>query len=335
MTKMFLLCVTGLLAAAIVMSWHGSANAQASSGAKIVTSCGVATFPTGALYPLTMDVNGNLCGSGQQTCPSTGCTASIGTVYPGAPVTLGINTCTSACTNVSVIPATATLGLQSLQLQVTSPGTGVSAILQGSNDPDCPTANNWSATGIGMAAVVGNPTATVANVTNLNFLGVVVAPITTNCIRVVVTAYSSGTYTIQGFMSPAKSNVESILGPVSLYAIPGNGISYGQSLTGTTGALAPAMAAVSATTNYLCHIDLTSSGTTTPGLFPVTVTGLANPITTLNFYYWAPTTGQGELKRDFNPCLKAIASNTAITLNAPALGAGTAAYSATIAGFQY
>lgn len=294
------------------------AKAQ-TGGARVVTTCGAASYSAGQIFPPTMDITGNLCGGG--------------TAYPEAPILLNGGTCASACASTAIVPSTATQGLQSVQLQVISAGVGVTAVLEGSDDPDCSTASNWSASGINMASALGNPTASSVNVSSLNFVGVITSPITTNCIRVFITAYSSGTYTIQGYMSPAKSNVESILGPVSLYATPGNATQVGQGATGTTGAIAPALAATANVSNYVCHIDVSSAGTATPAAFSVTVTGLADG--TLTIVYWALTTGQDRYQQDFSPCLKASGTNTAITLNVPALGTGTSVVAANITGFQY
>lgn len=260
-------------------------------------------------------------------------TAQIGSLLPTVPFALGANTCTTACTNVAVIPAQSTQGYKSIQLQVTSAGTGVTAYLQGSNDPVCSSATNWTPSNLPMYSNFVYTNGTAISATNLSFLGAVVAPITTNCIRVMMTAYSSGTYTIQGELSAIPAPATFILGPVATFATPGNGTQVGAGATGTTGAIAPSEAAASGKTNFVCHVDVTSSGTTVAALFAVTLTGLS--VGTLTFEYYAPTAGQGTVSRDFSPCLQASATNTAITFNVPALGTGTSAVAANISGFQY
>jgi hypothetical protein len=113
---------------------------------------------------------------------------------------------------------------------------------------------------------------------------------------------------------------------------PGQGTQAVASAVGTTGAVTASLAGVSGHINYVCHIDVTSSGTTVNGLQPVTLTGLGS---TLTFEYFAPQFGQGDLHRDFSPCLQAGAAGAAVSLNVPALGAGTAGVAAVITGYSY
>jgi PKD repeat protein len=123
---------------------------------------------------------------------------------------------------------------------------------------------------------------------------------------------------VSGFIPPVGSNITS-------------------SSTATTAAFTASLAAsgtagtTGAKTNYICGFVVTAGGTTTATVVNVTITGTVSG--TMNFAFVAPSSGQGLLGVAFPQCIGASASGTAITVNVPALGAGTVA-AASIWGFQ-
>lgn len=236
--------------------------------------------------------------------------------------------CSASCNGTTLLGPIDTTGYQSIQFQMTAAGSGSTINWQGSDDPVCATASNW-VNGLGylntnMSAGAGTQS------TNLNYAGGQ-GYITANvhCLRLVFNAYGSGTYTAEAVARSGPANIVATTGGVSVLPIPGNGTPVNSSATGTTGALAPAMAAISNKTNWVCHIEVTSGGTTTPALTAVTITGLLGG--TMTIEYWPSFSTP--LVRDFAPCLQGSGINTALTLNVPALGAGTSGVAATITGF--
>jgi hypothetical protein len=113
--------------------------------------------------------------------------------------------------------------------------------------------------------------------------------------------------------------------------IPPVGANITASATATTGAFSASLPAVAGKINNLCGFLITSGGTTTAATVSVTVTGLVSG--TLNLAYVAPATGQGKVSLALPQCIGASATNTAITVSVPALGAGTTA-AAALWGFQ-
>ncbi len=113
------------------------------------------------------------------------------------------------------------------------------------------------------------------------------------------------------------------------------GTDAGQSVTGAAGALAPAIAAVAALTNYLTGIEVTGGGATGAAALDVTVTGLLEG--TLHYAIEVPV-GAGlaiaPLIVEFVRPRPASAVNTAITLNVPSFGIGNAIESAAIHGYR-
>lgn len=92
------------------------------------------------------------------------------------------------------------------------------------------------------------------------------------------------------------------------------------SATGTTGAVVATLPAVSGKTNFLC--DFSSEQTATAGIIGgITVTGLLGGTRT---YFAGVGTSPAvtQVNRNFNPCLPASATNTAIVLTTGAAGAG-------------
>ena len=240
--------------------------------------------------------------------------------------------CSSSCNGTTLLGPIDTTGYKSIDWQMTAIGSGAVTSIQGSDDPVCSSATNW-VNGIPFVLTVPGGSTTISATTSndLNFLGAVVTGVEFHCYRLAFTAYTGGTYTAEALLRAKDTILVRTAGGVSIVPIPGQGTPVMSGLTGTTGAVAPSLAAVSNRTNWVCHVEVTSSGTTTAALFAVTLTGLNGGTATLE--YWAPTTGQGQVVRDFNPCIPASSTNTAITLSVPALGSGTSAVSAMLAGY--
>jgi hypothetical protein len=104
------------------------------------------------------------------------------------------------------------------------------------------------------------------------------------------------------------------------------------SATGTTAATAASLPAVSGKWTYICGFTITSGGTTTAAVGNATVAGAVTG--TLNFTYVDVSSGQGILGVAFPQCIVASAQNTAITVTAPAGGAGTVV-AVTAWGYQF
>jgi hypothetical protein len=125
-----------------------------------------------------------------------------------------------------------------------------------------------------------------------------------------------------------------------LYAIAQNIVGYPPgaepitaSATGTTGAVAATLSAVSGRTTYICGFAATSGGTTTPTAADLTITGTVSG--TLHFTYVSGgATTQGALGVPFPQCIPASAPNTAIVVTQPAGGTGTGAAATTTWGYH-
>jgi hypothetical protein len=86
--------------------------------------------------------------------------------------------------------------------------------------------------------------------------------------------------------------------------------------TGTTGAVTATMPAVANKTNYVCGVQVSSTGS---GASAVTVATLVGAVT---FTY--QLTAPGNFQMLYNPCIPANAQNAAITATAGANGTATA-----------
>ena len=237
-------------------------------------------------------------------------------------------TCNASCNGTTLIGPIDTLGYRSITLQNITIGVGGNLVLQGSNDPVCLTAVNWLS---GIPMYANNAAIGSVQITDFNFLGSVYSQVSMRCLRIQFISYTSGTYTMEGYLR-ASPGPFSPMGQISLAPTPGGGTQVTASATGTTGAVTASLPALSGKSNYLCGFTVTSAGTTTPALFPVTITGTTSG--TLTFEYWATGAAQGALERTFTPCIVSSGSNTAITVNVPALGTGTAGVAVTANGFQ-
>jgi len=100
---------------------------------------------------------------------------------------------------------------------------------------------------------------------------------------------------------------------------------------------APAIAtlpAVSGKTNYLTGIDFTGGGAAAGGLVTATIVGLLGGTRTYTFTVpTGVTLGAQPLLLPFNPPLTASASNIAIVVTLPALGAGSTNASSNAQGY--
>lgn len=91
--------------------------------------------------------------------------------------------------------------------------------------------------------------------------------------------------------------------------------------TGTTSAVTATMPAVAGRTNYICQFDVSAlGGTATVG--PITLTGLIGGSTLT--YQMASTASGNLFTRQFNPCMPASATNTAIAVATTADGTASA-----------
>jgi hypothetical protein len=107
--------------------------------------------------------------------------------------------------------------------------------------------------------------------------------------------------------------------------------------TGTTGAIAATLPAVPGKTTYLCGFYYVGTNATTANTATsVTITGTIGGTMSYGF----PTLALGAtipntipLDEEFIPCIAASASNTAIVVNGPALGAGATLTTVTAWGY--
>ena len=68
-----------LIGLAVAILWVGCANAQTTTSARVVATCGTISYTTGGPQPMTMDTTGTLCtvsGGGGGSNPAAGATGS-------------------------------------------------------------------------------------------------------------------------------------------------------------------------------------------------------------------------------------------------------------------
>ena len=285
--------------------------------------------------PIPLDGQGTI---GPVRISPLGNTVQLGDMLPvgGPSGASGPQTCSSSCVFTTILGPVDVTGAGTLIIQTLVIPSDVTINLQGSQDLVCGLASNW----VNLLPIYQDLPGSTSNgngsfiVSNLNFVGGFSANTTQwHCMRLEVNAWSSGNITIQGWLRGNQSPEVMVHGSVGTFPVPGLGILTTNSLTGTTGALSVALAAQPSKYNWVCSIDITSYGTTTPIGATVTLTGLASQASgALNFTFRATSAGQ-ELTRTWSPCLESSAQNTAITLTCPALGAGTSSYSCNITGY--
>jgi hypothetical protein len=104
--------------------------------------------------------------------------------------------------------------------------------------------------------------------------------------------------------------------PSASSPITGNG-------TGSTGAVVGTLAAASGKTTYICGFNVQAiGGTATVG--PITIAGLVGSSQVYQTDVNSATVGKTVAQAQFNPCIPASATNTAITVTTTANGTATA-----------
>lgn len=94
------------------------------------------------------------------------------------------------------------------------------------------------------------------------------------------------------------------------------------STTGTTGAISATISGTTGKFTYVCGFVITSAGTTSATSGTATLSGTVS--SNMSFIYTFPAAGsQGLLGVAFPGCITSRATNTPITIVAPAGGAGT------------
>lgn len=114
---------------------------------------------------------------------------------------------------------------------------------------------------------------------------------------------------------------------------PQGGIPVGITATGTTGSVTATLPARSGRTTFICSFVISSGGSSSASVVPVTLTGLPAIFGTLSWQYVFVSSGQGLLGTAFPYCIPALAQNTTISVTVPGGGAGTN-ISVTLTGFQ-
>jgi Fructose-bisphosphate aldolase class-I len=126
--------------------------------------------------------------------------------------------------------------------------------------------------------------------------------------------------------------------PVGPSQYPAGSTPYRASATGTTGAVTATLPGVVGKTTYIC--SFTFGGTNASAANPAVAVTITGAITgTLNYPYPTPAAGAAVPNTPaigviFHPCLSAVATNTAIAVNGPALGAGATLATVSATGFQ-
>lgn len=121
---------------------------------------------------------------------------------------------------------------------------------------------------------------------------------------------------------------------VSSQQKPNASTQSGASANGANAINTATMAAQSGKTNYVCQVTFTADGATSGIAVAPTITGLLGGTRTFAFNFPAGVlVGAQPLVLNFNPCLPASATNTAISAVLPAGGAGNTQASADIEGW--
>jgi hypothetical protein len=276
---------------------------------------------------------------GGVTGPTPPGSAVIGTVgvdqtTPGRSNAVQLNdnsflygSCSSNCLYAAILGPVDTTGYQSIQTTGLSTTGAGGVVWQGSNDPVCSTATNWFGGNTGIYETPALNDKTSVNVSAPAFASGTV-PVVAHCMRLEVVSYTSGSFAAEAVMRPWPVTM-AISSPVSVIATPNAGVQVTNSATATTGAFSATLAAMPGYYNYVCGFTVSSGGTTSAAPVTITVTGGTGG--TLSYIY-VPATGGASLPINFSPCVVASATNIAIAVNIPALGAGTVA-AANIRGF--
>lgn len=293
------------------------------------------SYIPGSLQPVGLDIQGGLI-------PATGLRVS--------PVS-----CASACTTFNngtpgssangVLWTTSTWPYNTISVDITSAAVATTVTYEISNDSpgNCAASTTWT-------GISGNISSSVSiiRVATSGAAGIYIfnaGPAA--CFRARVSAYSSGTITVGGYLTnnPPESKTATINGaagastpagaaqavPVSVNPYPAGSIAITASNTGTTGATTATLAASATLHTYVCGFTITADATTAlAGVATVTgtVTGTLNYIQNVG-----SATSAGSLTQTFSPCIPSSAINTSIAINSVAAGvAGNTAVTAW--GFQ-
>jgi len=244
---------------------------------------------------------------------------------PGPTPGAGLETCSSACNNTTILGPIDTTGYSGIAVQYVSLGTGVQVQFQGSNDLNCATATNWIT--VAGLSVGGTTTPTPVVTVSTGFAALTYAiPKTTHCFRSQIIAYASGTVSAQGFLLTGYTNAfqGTQISNVNPYPLSPNGTASNPITgvgTGSTGAVTATLAGVANKTTYICGFDVSAIGGTA-SVGPVTVGTLIGGNT---YTYQLSASAAGSfLSREFTPCIPTTAANTAITITTTADGSATA-----------
>lgn len=303
---------------------------------RAVASCPGATAiqPAGTSGAIALvDVNGNLCISGSGSLPAGAATA--------ANQNIGVNNVTAALSGMTANNAAT---------QITLQGTNSAAVLlsgawvgtltpQVSADGGTTWANAYflnSATCAITATVTANGTYGIWGAGGMTHARVLLSPYTSGTVTGNLSATSQAasdalsqyclslTTGTAGSPSSAVVTMQGIIGmtPVTTQgastggSFPTSATAIGGNATGTTGAVVGTLAGASSKTTYLCDFDVSALGTAA-SVGPVVVAGLLGGSRTYQMGTLA-TGVQQMLTKNFNPCLPASTTNTAITITTTA-----------------
>jgi hypothetical protein len=319
----------------------------------VVTTCGtvVTAFKAGNPGPFTVDVNGNLCqtgGGGGGGSVTQGTSPWVDNITQWGSVTLGAATAwgTAPTGNVPGVNANilGPLGQQlsaasipvvlpAAQITTLTPPTTITANQGTANaTPWNESVIQWAGGVLGAMANYGTSPGTVlvpgvnAFNTNLPTVAVNTAPVTATNPAVVVDLrpdspgiVSLGQTTKSASVPVTLASDQGAIGPLSSQ-YPGTASAVEVSTTGTTAATAATMPAVSGKTNYVCGFTITADATALATGTAV-LSGLTNSLSYLQTIA-AVANGAGDLTKNFNPCIPASATNTAIVITSAAAGVG-------------
>lgn len=254
----------------------------------------------------------------------------------GPTATSGLQSCSSACNATTLLGPIDTSGYSGISVQITSIGGGATLAFQGSNDPVCSSATNWTSAGAApdnAAFGPGNGT-TSSYITSTTTANSYRVQSTYHCFRLQFTAYTSGTVSAQGFLRSAPVGPIPVWGGFSaLTAVQcvyygscstsgvGSATPITGNASGTTGAVVGTLAGVASKTTYICGFNVQAIGGTAP-VGPVTVAGLIGSSQT--YQGSASAAGGVVASQVYTPCIPASTTNTAITITTTANGTATA-----------
>lgn len=126
----------------------------------------------------------------------------IGSTAPVDAIAQFTGTCTSACTNTTLFTADTT-GYRTISLEVTTAGTGTLITYQGSDDLGACSSATYRYSVNGYNTATTTATASPASQASSSTAIGLMFPVTTRCFRAQITAYGSGSPTVQGYLRAA------------------------------------------------------------------------------------------------------------------------------------